>query len=109
MQLLPYQYASHPRGSIRVDGREVVGATEDDMLQVRGERVGMVFQEPMTSLNPLHTIERQIGEVLYVHRALGKRDARERTFELWIWSPCPTRTSVCGPIRTNSPAGSGSG
>ena len=82
MQLLPYQYASHPRGSIRVDGREVVGATEDDMLQVRGERVGMVFQEPMTSLNPLHTIERQIGEVLYVHRALGKRDARERTLEL---------------------------
>ena len=82
MQLLPYQYASHPRGSIRVDGREVVGASEDDMLKVRGERVGMVFQEPMTSLNPLHTIERQIGEILYVHRALGKRDARERTLEL---------------------------
>ena len=82
MQLLPYQYASHPRGSIRVDGREVVGAGEDEMLKVRGERVGMVFQEPMTSLNPLHTIERQIGEILYVHRALGKRDARERTLEL---------------------------
>ena len=82
MQLLPYQYASHPRGSIRVDGREVVGASEDDMLKVRGERVGMVFQEPMTSLNPLRTIERQIGEILYVHRALGKRDARERTLEL---------------------------
>ena len=82
MQLLPYQYASHPRGSIRVDGREVVGASEDEMLGVRGERVGMVFQEPMTSLNPLHTIERQIGEVLFVHRALGKREARERTLEL---------------------------
>ena len=52
------------------------------MLKVRGERVGMVFQEPMTSLNPLHTIERQIGEILYVHRALRKRDARERTLEL---------------------------
>ena len=82
MQLLPYQYASHPRGSIRVDGREVVGASEEAMLEVRGERVGMVFQEPMTSLNPLRTIERQIGEILYVHRALGKRDARERTLEL---------------------------
>ena len=52
------------------------------MLKVRGERVGMVFQEPMTSLNPLHTIERQIGEILYVHRAMAKRDARERTLEL---------------------------
>ena len=82
MQLLPYQYASHPRGSIRVDGQEVVGAAEDDMLKVRGERVGMVFQEPMTSLNPLHTIEQQIGEILFVHRALGRRDARERALEL---------------------------
>ena len=82
LQLLPYQYASHPRGSIRVDGQEVVGAAEDDMLKVRGERVGMVFQEPMTSLNPLHTIEQQIGEILFVHRALGKRDARERALEL---------------------------
>ena len=82
LQLLPYQYASHPRGSIRVDGQQVVGAAEDDMLKVRGERVGMVFQEPMTSLNPLHTIEQQIGEILFVHRALGKRDARERALEL---------------------------
>ena len=82
MQLLPYQYASHPRGSIRIDGQEVVGAAESDMLKIRGERVGMVFQEPMTSLNPLHTIERQIGEILFVHRALGKRDARARALEL---------------------------
>ena len=82
MQLLPYQYASHPHGSIRIDGQEVVGAAEDDMLKIRGERVGMVFQEPMTSLNPLHTIERQIGEILFVHRALGKSDARARALEL---------------------------
>ena len=82
MQLLPYQYASHPRGSILVDGQEVVGADEEALLKIRGERVGMVFQEPMTSLNPLHTIERQIGEILFVHRALGKRDARVRALEL---------------------------
>ena len=82
MQLLPYQYASHPRGSILVDGQEVVGAAEETLLKIRGERVGMVFQEPMTSLNPLHTIERQIGEILFVHRALGKRDARVRALEL---------------------------
>ena len=82
LQLLPYQYASHPRGSIAVDGQQVVGASEDEMLRIRGERVGMVFQEPMTSLNPLHHIEKQIGEILYVHRALGKRQARERALEL---------------------------
>ena len=82
MQLLPYQYASHPRGSILVDGEEVVGAAEEDLLKIRGEHVGMVFQEPMTSLNPLHTIERQIGEILFVHRALGKSEARIRALEL---------------------------
>ena len=82
MQLLPYQYASHPRGSILVDGEEVVGAAEEDLLKIRGERVGMVFQEPMTSLNPLHTIERQIGEILFVHRALGKGEVRIRALEL---------------------------
>ena len=82
MQLLPYQYASHPSGSIKVDGNEVVGASEDDLLKVRGERVGMVFQEPMTSLNPLHTILKQISEILFVHRAMSKPDARTRALEL---------------------------
>ena len=52
MQLLPYQYASHPNGSIKVDGREVVGLDEEEMLKIRGDSIGMVFQEPMTSLNP---------------------------------------------------------
>ncbi len=82
MQLLPYQYASHPSGSILVDGSEVVGLDEDEMLKIRGDRVGMVFQEPMTSLNPLHHIEKQIGEVLFVHRGMGVAAARERSLEL---------------------------
>ena len=82
MQLLPEKQASHPQGSVKVDGQEVIGASEDAMLKVRGNRVSMVFQEPMTSLNPLHTIERQIGEILFVHRALGRKDARDRTLEL---------------------------
>ena len=82
MQLLPYPQASHPRGSVRVDGEEVIGADEDKMLRIRGDRVGMVFQEPMTSLNPLHHIERQIAEILFVHRAMDKRAARERVLEL---------------------------
>ena len=96
MQLLPYQYASHPRGSVRVDGREVVGATEDDMLNIRGERVGMVFQEPMTSLNPLHTIERQLGEILFVHRGMGRREARERALELLDMVALPNATERLG-------------
>ena len=82
LQLLPYQYASHPRGAIRIDGQDVVGKPEAEMLKVRGERVGMVFQEPMTSLNPLRTIERQLGEILYVHRGLGRREALPRILEL---------------------------
>jgi microcin C transport system ATP-binding protein len=82
LQLLPYPPARHPSGSIRFEGRELVGAPEAILRRVRGDRIAMVFQEPMTSLNPLHTIERQVSEVLYVHKALGRGAARERTLEL---------------------------
>ena len=82
MQLLPYQYTRHPTGSILVDGKEVVGLDEEGLMNIRGNQVGMVFQEPMTSLNPLHHIEKQIGEVLYVHRGMGVVEARERSLEL---------------------------
>ncbi|MEK7688611.1 MAG: ATP-binding cassette domain-containing protein, partial [Pseudomonadota bacterium] len=60
LQLLPYPTARHPTGSIRFQGRELVGAPASELLAVRGNRVSMIFQEPMTSLNPLHTIERQV-------------------------------------------------
>ena len=79
MQLLPYQYTRHPTGSILVDGKEVVGLDEEGLMNIRGNQVGMVFQEPMTSLNPLHHIEKQIGEVLYVHRGMGVVEARVRS------------------------------
>jgi microcin C transport system ATP-binding protein len=82
LQLLPYPKASHPKGSIRLDGQELVGAPEKLLRTIRGNRVGMVFQEPMTSLNPLHTIERQIGEVLALHRGMGPTARRERTLEV---------------------------
>ena len=65
MQLLPYPAASHgAQSSILFDGKELVGAGENEMRKVRGSRIGIIFQEPMTSLNPLHSIERQIGEML---------------------------------------------
>ncbi|MEZ5935228.1 MAG: ABC transporter ATP-binding protein [Alphaproteobacteria bacterium] len=82
MQLLPYPKARHPSGSIRFDGQEMVGASADTLRKIRGNGIAMIFQEPMTSLNPLHTIERQIGETLTLHRGLTGRDARQRTLEL---------------------------
>jgi len=82
MQLLPYPQASHPRGSIKVDDMEVLGADEDELVKIRGNKIGMVFQEPMTSLNPLHHIERQIAEILFVHQGMGGRQARDRVLEL---------------------------
>ena len=82
MQLLPYPQASHPRGSIKVAGQEVMGVPESELFKIRGNKIGMVFQEPMTSLNPLHHIERQIAEILFVHQGAGRREARERVKEL---------------------------
>ena len=82
LQLLPYPPARHPSGSIRFEGQEVVGAPEPVLRRVRGNRIAMIFQEPMTSLNPLHTIEKQVSEVLFVHKALGRAAAHARTLEL---------------------------
>ena len=82
LQLLPYPAASHPAGSIRFDGQEMVGADERALRKVRGARVGMIFHEPMTSLNPLHTVAKQIGESLIEHRGLSKMAARARALEL---------------------------
>jgi microcin C transport system ATP-binding protein len=82
LQLLPYPVASHPRGSIRFAGKELLGAKEPVLREVRGDRIAMVFQEPMTSLNPLHTIERQVNETLFLHKGLSTQAARRRTLEL---------------------------
>ncbi len=82
MQLLPYPLAHHPGGSIRFRGQELVGASEDSMRKIRGNDIAMVFQEPMTSLNPLHTIEKQVNEVLILHKGMNRGEARVRTLEL---------------------------
>ena len=71
-----------PTGTIDVDGTEVIGASPRRLRQIRGNRVSMIFQEPMTSLNPLHTIGRQVAEVLTLHRGLPKRQALIRAQEL---------------------------
>jgi microcin C transport system ATP-binding protein len=82
LQLLPYPMARHPTGSIRFRGQELVNAPADVLRAVRGDRIAMIFQEPMTSLNPLHTIERQVSETLLLHKGLTRDAARRRTLEL---------------------------
>ena len=82
LQLLPYPLAQHPAGSIRFKGREIMGATQEVLRDVRGDEISMIFQEPMTSLNPLHTVEKQINETLILHLGLSREAARERTLEL---------------------------
>ncbi|MGB0627012.1 MAG: ABC transporter ATP-binding protein [Alphaproteobacteria bacterium] len=82
LQLLPYPTARHPNGSIRFEGQELLGGDEATLRAIRGNDIAMIFQEPMTSLNPLHTIEKQINEVLFVHKGLARQAARARTLEL---------------------------
>jgi len=82
LKLLPYPAAHHPSGKLLFKGKDLLALSEDEMRQVRGDDITMVFQEPMTSLNPLHTIERQVGEILKLHRRVSDRKARVRTLEL---------------------------
>ncbi len=83
LQLLPYPLARHPAGSsVRFKGQELVGADEKTLRDVRGDQISMIFQEPMTSLNPLHTVEKQIRETLILHKGMTKDEARQRTLEL---------------------------
>lgn len=80
LKLLPA--SARVSGSILMNGEELIDANETRLRQLRGHHVGTIFQEPMTSLNPLHTVEKQISEVLFVHQGLSKSAARSRTLEL---------------------------
>ncbi len=82
LRLLPYPAARHPGGSIAFKGRDLLKLSERDMQRVRGDDITIIFQEPLSSLNPLHTIEKQIGEVLLLHRGLTGAPARARTLEV---------------------------
>ncbi len=82
LKLLPYPTASHPSGSVIFKGEELLDADESDLRKVRGNDITMIFQEPMTSLNPLHTVERQIGEILELHVGLTGQAQRTRVVEL---------------------------
>ncbi|MGI0117561.1 ABC transporter ATP-binding protein [Zooshikella sp. RANM57] len=79
--LLPAQ-AHFPKGSVRWQGQELLGATDVALRRLRGNRVSMIFQEPMTSLNPLHTVEKQISETILLHSGTTQNEARQQTLAL---------------------------
>jgi microcin C transport system ATP-binding protein len=82
LRLLPYPKASHPSGEIIWDSADLMQKNDAEMRDIRGNQIAMIFQEPMTALNPLHTIERQISEVLYLHKKMTRTQAKARVLEL---------------------------
>ena len=94
MQLLPYPTASHPTGSITFRGEELVGAPQGVLQRIRGDRIGMIFQEPITSLNPVHTIEKQIREVLLLHKGFRPAPRVRVSWSSWTWSAFAMRNNA---------------
>jgi len=82
LKLLPYPAASHPSGEILFNGKDLMKASDAELRNVRGNDITMIFQEPMTSLNPLHSIERQIAEIVELHQGIKGQAARTRVLEL---------------------------
>ncbi len=82
LRLLPYPHARHPSGSVRFGGEDLLVAPPSRVREIRGNDIAMIFQEPLTSLNPLQSIAKQISEVLFVHKHMNRRQARERVIEL---------------------------
>ncbi|HAS77790.1 MAG TPA: microcin ABC transporter ATP-binding protein, partial [Marinobacter adhaerens] len=82
LRLLDARHTSYPSGQIRYRDEDLLPATEKRMRQIRGREIGMIFQEPMTSLNPLHTVEKQIGETLELHKGMRGPQAKQRCLEL---------------------------
>lgn len=82
LKLLPYPSASHPSGKIHYNGQNLLALDDAALQTIRGNHIGMIFQEPMTALNPLHSVEKQISEVLRIHKDLDKQQCRQKTLEL---------------------------
>ncbi len=82
MKLLPYPYASHPTGKIFYQGKDLLTLPDKTLRRIRGDDIAMIFQEPLTALNPLHTIEKQINEVLILHQSMSRSKAQKRVLEL---------------------------
>ena len=96
MQLHPKQRILYPSGSIVFDDQEIMGADEETMQKIRGNRISMIFQEPMTSLNPLHNVEKQVSEILVLHQGMSQERARERVLELLYMVQLPEAETRLG-------------
>ena len=109
LKLLPYPSASHPSGKILFNGENLLSLPQPALRKIRGNKISMIFQEPMTSLNPLHTVENQVGEVLMIHRGCrtaGRASACSISWKVGIADPGATAPIV---IRTSFLAANGSG
>ncbi|MBX9591574.1 MAG: ABC transporter ATP-binding protein [Hyphomonadaceae bacterium] len=82
LKLLPYPAAHHPAGEVLFAGQDILKMPDSAMRDIRGEKISIIFQEPMTSLNPLHTIRKQVGEIMKLHHRLDDATVRERVLEL---------------------------
>lgn len=83
LRLIPEDLITYPEGKIHFRGKNILDMNHDDLRRIRGNHIGMIFQEPMSSLNPLHTIEKQINETLIVHKRLSTSQATSKTLE-WL-------------------------
>ncbi|KAI7247233.1 hypothetical protein KC345_g11982, partial [Hortaea werneckii] len=93
MKLVPQPAGEYKRGQILFDGQDLIGKNEKQMQKIRGKEIGMIFQDPMTSLNPMMKVGRQITEVLFKHEKISKEAAYKRGIELLtlVGIPSPER------------------
>jgi len=82
LKLLPYPKAFHPSGEIFYKNKNILKSNEEELQEIRGNNISMIFQEPMTSLNPLHNIKKQITEILFLHKKLSNKEAEDKAIEL---------------------------
>ena len=108
LRLLPYPAASHPTGEIFFEGSDLLKASEEEMREIRGDRISIIFQEPMTSLNPLHTIEKQVGEILKLHRGMNEAPPARACSSSCTRSASASPRSGSAPIRISCRAASAS-
>ena len=80
-------------GEIWFEGKNITHLTRDELYRIRGNSISMIFQEPMTSLNPVFSVRQQIGEVYVLHQGLKKKEAEERRSKCWLRSRFQTRKS----------------
>ncbi|UCF99058.1 MAG: ATP-binding cassette domain-containing protein, partial [Spirochaetaceae bacterium] len=83
LRLFPESIIAYPHGQILFGGRDILSLPTPQLREIRGSEISMIFQEPMTSLNPLHTVEKQINEALFLHRGLSPSKASPITLE-WL-------------------------